>query len=323
MNDPFSKLNSASAEICQGVIANQESLQVSVSDVAGATLIEFAPDGVGTHNAGIELARICMGGLADVLMTDSDRERIEVTTDSPLAACMGCQYAGWPLALDHYFAMASGPIRMLRGKEKVLEEYNLLQTDEAGVIVLESAKRPDESVVQAIADACQLTPSQLTLCLARTSSRPGSLQVVARSLETAMHKLHEIGFDLSVIRHGHGTAPLPPEGSDDLVALGWTNDSVLYGGEVHLVVETTDDAIATVIEQTPSCSSAEFGRPFLELFNHYDRDFYKIDPMLFSPARIAIENRATGKSFVAGEVRDDILAQSFAGSANESGDDQP
>lgn len=319
MNESSTKQNSAAAEICQLVIANRESLGVVVSEVDGATLIEFAPDGTGTYLAGIELARICLGGLADVLMTQSDREQIEVTTESPLVACMGCQYAGWPLAMDHYFAMASGPIRMLRGQEKVLEEYSLLQTDDAGVIVLESAKRPDAAVVQAIAQQCNISPEQLTICLARTSSRPGSLQVVARSVETAMHKLHEIGFDLSVIQQGHGTAPLPPECDDDLVALGWTNDSVLYGGEVHLLVETSDEAIEAVVEKTPSCSSDEFGRPFLELFNHYDRDFYKIDPMLFSPARITIENRTTGKTFAAGEVRDDILSRSFSQSAGDDG----
>ena len=86
MNQIQTKLNSAAAEICRRVIENRESLEVSVADVAGATLIEFAPNGVGTHEAGLELARICLGGLADVILTDGERERIEVSTDSPLAA---------------------------------------------------------------------------------------------------------------------------------------------------------------------------------------------------------------------------------------------
>ena len=307
-------MNSAAAAVCLDMIREPNSNGITSSIVAGATVISFAADGTGSSDGGIALAKICLGGQGLVELLDqtlADRPLVRVEIDCPLAACMGCQYAGWPLSAGKYFAMASGPIRLLRGKEVVLEEYRLTQTDQVGVVVLEASKLPDESVIEVISKECGLPPSELLVCVARTSSIPGSLQVVARSVETALHKLHELKFDLSTVIHGVGTAPLPPATEDDLVALGWTNDAVLYGGQVELQVDTDDGEVAAIIEQTPSCHSVEFGKPFIDLFKHYEYDFYKIDPMLFSPAMITIRNQRTGSIFSAGQIRSDILEKSF------------
>lgn len=316
---PFPPLmNSAAAKLCRQAITDRSTTGVAQSMIGGATILEFAPDKIGTIEAGIALARICLGAAGRVNVGETiDGESgagplIHVEIDQPLAACMGCQYAGWPLSVGKYFAMASGPIRLLRGKEKVLTEYSLSQTDAAAVVVLETAKSPDESVVGAICDDANVPAEQLLICVARTSSIPGSLQVVARSVETAMHKLHELHFDLTTITRGVGSAPLPPKTDDDMVALGWTNDSVLYGATVELTVDTDDELLKGIVDKTPSCSSKEFGRPFIELFKHYEYDFYKIDPMLFSPAKIVFHNSRTGNSFSAGEIRSDILKRSFA-----------
>ena len=136
--------------------------------------------------------------------------------------------------------------------------------------------------------------------------------MVARSVETALHKFHELDFDLATIKSGAGWAPLPPAAKDDLTALGWTNDAILYGGHVDLSVETTDEAIEKVIDSVASMASPDFGTPFLEIFESYDRDFYKIDKLLFSPAQIVINNISTGRVFESGEIRNDILKQSFS-----------
>jgi methenyltetrahydromethanopterin cyclohydrolase len=309
-------VNSATAAELQTALTQSSELGIESSTVTGATVVQFAAQGSGSVKAGILLARICLGldgqiRVADPVADQLQRPQIEVAIANPLVACMGCQYAGWPLSVGKYFAMASGPARLLRGKEEVLTEYGLTQPDSTAVVVLESSKLPNEDAINQIANDCGVETGQLFVCVARTSSIPGSLQVVARSVETAMHKLHEIGFDLSTVKSGNGVAPLPPETDDDLVALGWTNDAMLYGAEVHLQVETDDKAIESIIESTPSCSSDEFGSSFLDLFKKYDYDFYKIDKMLFSPAKITIENVSSGNRFSAGEIRNDILAQSF------------
>ena len=41
-------------------------------------------------------------------------------------------------------------------------------------------------------------------------------------------------------------------------------------------------------------------------------DFYAIDPMLFSPAKVIVTAIETGKSFRAGELNFDLLDASFS-----------
>ena len=292
----------------------------------GARMLNFAADGNGTIDAGLKLAEICMGGLGQVTLapaTEGDTlplPRINVSTDHPLLACIAAQYAGWPLSGntdDDFFAMCSGPARSLRGKESVLENYALIHSADEAVGVLETNQLPPQATVADFAKQCSVELKNVTLCLASTASIPGSLQVVARSVETALHKLHELKFDLATIKSGFGSAPLPPIAKDDLTALGWTNDAILYGTSVNLSVETTDEAIKKIIDSVPSMSSSDFGTAFLDIFNRYEQDFYKIDKMLFSPAQITIHNIATGNTFQSGQIRNDILKSSYAISASE------
>ena len=287
-------------------------------NVNGAAVIRFQnSDHAVATEAGKLLAQVCLGGRGDVSIVSSPFQltennlAVKVEIESPLIPCIGCQYAGWPISHEDFFAMASGPIRLIRGKESVLQEYSLHQSDTQAVVVLETAKQPTPSVVQAIASETGIQNSGLTICLASTSSLPGRIQIVARSVETAMHKLHELDFDLRSVRSGTGIAPIPPNGNDDLAALGWTNDSMLYGAEVKLQVDGDDAALEQLVDRIPSCSSDEFGKPFIELFKHFDYDFYKIDPLLFSPAKVVLENINTGRIFEAGAIRPDILQSSF------------
>ena len=78
--------------------------------------------------------------------------------------------------------------------------------------------------------------------LTPTTSAAGNTQVVARVLEVALHKAHELGFDLSHVVDGVATAPLPSPTPDGGAAMGRTNDAILYGGRVHLSVRGSDDA---------------------------------------------------------------------------------
>lgn len=312
------QLHSNAAAIVQRILRSDHT-DIVHHKVADATVLDFAVGRPGSISAGLQLAEVCMAGMADVALTPGNQYQLPlplvvVRTDHPLIACVGSQYAGWPISTDNYFAMCSGPARSLRGKEAILIEHELISKPNESTIavgVFESNQLPDKTVVEQFATDCGVGTNQVTICVARTASLPGSIQVVARSVETALHKLHEIGFDLNTIRSGFGSAPLPPIASDDLTSLGWTNDAVLYGGQVHLWVETEDAAIEQVLPELPSSSSSDFGEPFLNIFNRYDRDFYKIDKLLFSPAHVVINNLTTGKTFVAGQCRNDILQTSF------------
>ena len=108
-------------------------------------------------------------------------------------------------------------------------------------------------------------------------------------------------------------APLPPVAKDDLTGIGNTNDAILYGGEVTLWLSADDDRLAELIPRIPSSASADHGQPFGELFERYNRDFYKIDPLLFSPAVVNIVNLKSGRLFRAGKFMPHVLQRSFSG----------
>jgi methenyltetrahydromethanopterin cyclohydrolase len=157
-------------------------------------------------------------------------------------------------------------------------------------------------------------PESLTLLVAPTASAAGTLQVVARSLETALHKLHDLGFDLRRIVRGRAAAPLPPAGAgkNDLVAIGRTNDAILYGGHAVLEVTGDDASLAAIAARAVSGASADHGSPFLDLFERAGRDFYALDPALFAPAVIELVNLDTGTVHRHGEPAPAIVARSFA-----------
>ena len=96
-----------------------------------------------------------------------------------------------------------------------------------------------------------------------------------------------------------------------MTGMGRANDAILYGGTVHLFVDSTNDEAQDLAKKMPSNTSSDYGRPFGQIFKSYEYDFFKIDPMLFSPAKVIITSTQTGKSFTAGELNADLLKQSF------------
>lgn len=162
-----------------------------------------------------------------------------------------------------------------------------------------------------IASECGVGVEQTTLCVAPTRSLAGVIQVVARSIETAMHKLHELGFDLQQVVSAHGCAPIPPMAKDFAEGIGRTNDAILYGGQVTLWVDSTDENIEAIGAKVPSLASKDFGKPFAKTFREYQYDFYKVDPGLFAPAMVTFVNLRSGRSYRYGKLFPEILKDSF------------
>lgn len=224
---------------------------------------------------------------------------------------MAAQYAGWEIKGDDYFAMGSGPMRAAAAREPLFEHLGYRESPDACVGVLEASALPGDDVAATIAEKCGVPPAALTLLVASTRSLAGTVQVVARSVETAMHKLHELGADLTAIESGWGCAPLPPPAADDLAAIGRTNDAILYGGSVTLHLRGDDDALAELAAELPSNASRDYGRPFAEVLAAHGGDFYQVDPLLFSPAQVTLINLTTGRTFRGGELNAEVLARSF------------
>jgi methenyltetrahydromethanopterin cyclohydrolase len=139
------------------------------------------------------------------------------------------------------------------------------------------------------------------------------VQIAARVVETALHKLHEVGFDVRRVVAGYGSCPLPPVAGDDMEGIGRTNDAVLYGGRVHLTVEGDDDALRDLVERLPASASSDYGEPFGSVLSRANFDFYAIDPLLFSPALIRLTSVGSGRSFEAGRIDLAVLERSFWG----------
>ncbi len=310
-------LNECAWTIAESVASRPEDLGVVVHDCpSGARLIDFGVDARGGLEAGVELARICTSGLADVAIVPGRiagkaLPLIQVWTDHPVAACLASQYAGWQLQHEKFFAMGSGPMRAAYGKEPIFEKIGRRESPQCVVGVLETRKQPPIEVVEKIASGCGVAPANVTLAYAPTASLAGGLQIVARSVETALHKLAELGFDLDRIVSGHGLAPLPPVAKNDLAAIGRTNDSILYAASVTLFVRGDDGSIEELGPRVPSSSSRDFGEPFAELFSRFNHDFYAIDPLLFSPAEIVFQNLETGRVHSFGKISEGVIEHSF------------
>jgi methenyltetrahydromethanopterin cyclohydrolase len=138
--------------------------------------------------------------------------------------------------------------------------------------------------------------------LTPTTSAAGTTQVVARVLEVALHKAHELGFALAHIVDGVASAPLPAASPDGAAAMGRTNDAILYGGRVHLSVRGSDAAARDLARHLPSCNSRDYGRSFAEIFKAVGNDFYKIDPALFAPAEVWVSSLDSGNTWHGGAI---------------------
>jgi methenyltetrahydromethanopterin cyclohydrolase len=273
--------------------------------------------GSGGIEAGRRIAEICLGGLGRVsLISDATQTRwpltLSVASSQPVLACLASQYAGWSLQEGKFFALGSGPARALARKEALFAELDYRDQAEHAVLVLESAKPPPAAIVEKVASDCGVAPDHLGVIYAPTQSLAGSVQVVARVLEVALHKAHEHHFPLDRIRDGAAAAPLAPPHPDFVTAMGRTNDAIIFGGRVHLFVTGPEAAARDLAEHLPSSTSRDYGKPFADIFRAAKGDFYAIDGALFSPAAALVTALETGRTFHSGQINPIALDASFA-----------
>jgi methenyltetrahydromethanopterin cyclohydrolase len=236
---------------------------------------------------------------------------VTVWTDHPAVSCMASQYAGWAISVEQFFAMGSGPLRAHARVERELFD-KLAYAEEAtrGVLVLEGRVLPTDAVAAWVAQKARLQPSQLTFVIAPTASLAGGAQISARILETGLHKIERLGFDVRRVVSAMGTAPIPPVAKNDLRAIGRTNDCILYGGQARYTIRAGDAELAELAPKVPASASRDYGTAFYDIFQRYQGDFYKIDPLLFSPAEVWLTSADTGRTFHAGHLNAEVLMAS-------------
>ena len=310
-------LNHRAQQLVDRLLPQADDLRIAVHDLpTGGRVIDCGVDVPGSLQAGLALARICLADLGTVDLVSTDLAgwtwpALQVRTDHPLAACLFSQYAGWQIAVDKFFAMGSGPMRAAAAREELFPQLNYHERPETTVGVLETRQLPGQEIFEHLAERTRVATRATTLLVAPTASLAGTVQVVSRIVETALHKLHELRFDVTRIASALGTAPLSPVAADDLTGIGWTNDAILYGGRVTLWVRGDDRSLEEIGPWVPSLAAPSHGRPFLQLFEEAGRDFYQLDPQLFSPAEVVFQNIETGRVHRFGKIAVDVLSQSF------------
>jgi methenyltetrahydromethanopterin cyclohydrolase len=314
-------VNGRAAVLVERFVADAHQLKVGVTRGSlGELLIDAGAHHLGSIETGMRIAEICMGGLGRVSLELSPATPnwpwcLVSRSSNPVVACLASQYAGWRLSQEDeekFFALGSGPARALGRREPLFEKLDYVDRATHATLVLEGARPPPPAIVSKVARDCGVEPANLTFIYAPTQSLAGGAQIVARSLEVALHKAYELGFSLDRIVDGVGAAPLSPPHPDFVTAMGRTNDAIIYAGQVQLFVTGSAGDARDLAQKLPSEASRDYGRPFGEIFKHVNGDFYAIDPMLFSPAAVSVTAIETGQTFRSGRVNLGLLDASFS-----------
>jgi methenyltetrahydromethanopterin cyclohydrolase len=291
------------------------------------TIVDAGVEAKGGFLAGKLVTEICLGGYGQAKILpaqfgDVVLPSIYVQTDYPAIATLASQFAGWRIKVGKYSAIGSGPARALSRKPKELyEKLEYEEDSEVAVLVLETNKKPPEELIQKVSKQCKVTPENIFLVLISTSCLAGSTQVSGRIVETGLHKLEKVGLDPKVVQYAWGYAPIIPLHPRFDEAMGRTNDAILYGGTAYYIVDyENDDELEKIVKVAPSSASRmiqeakELARKsprFLDIFKEAGFDFYEIDPNIFAPAIVVVNNMRTGKVFRAGTLDVDTLKGSF------------
>ncbi len=291
---------------------------IKVTKARGATIVDAGIGAKGGFEAGRLITEICMGGCGHAQITCKTYGCLElpsifVYTDHPVIATLGCQYAGWQISEDGYFAIGSGPARALAQKPReICREIGYKDDFDKAIVVLETGKHPSTKLIERFAQDCGIPAKNLAIILTPTTSTAGATQVAGRIVETGIHKLRKLGLDPNTILLALGCAPIPPPHPKFAHAMARTNDAILYGGTAHYIVShDNEEELRKIVEKVPSKASKDYGKPFIEIFKEANHDFYRVDPNLFAPAVVTVSNMRTGVTFRSGELNEGALARSF------------
>ncbi|QZP37498.1 methenyltetrahydromethanopterin cyclohydrolase [Halobaculum magnesiiphilum] len=305
-------LNRMAVELVDEALDFADELNIAGYELdSGATVVDFGVEADGGLEAGLLLAEIQTAGLATLQtrmgrVDDSPTPYVELTTDHPGIALLGCQKAGWELETEHFSGLGSGPARALVGEEREFQALGYYDEFDLTVLCVESATLPDDEVVEHVAEKANVNEQAVFLPTTALGSTAGSVTAAARAAELAVFRLFELGYDPEHVKSVAGSAPVAPVSYDETEAMGRTNDALAYGGEVHLTVAEEFDRF----DEVPSNAADEHGRPFADVFADADYDFYELDESVFAPAEVTVDV-LDGPTYALGETREDLLAESF------------
>jgi methenyltetrahydromethanopterin cyclohydrolase len=315
-------VNGRASTLVQEVVARADELNVEVSrSSAGATIIDMGQRVPGSWEAGRLYAEITMGGLAEISFARDEIDgrslrSVVVSTSHPVEACWVSQKHADRRPGDPDDVILAGPAKaLLKPADPSVVAAGYVETHHEAVAPLQLERPVTDDDISWIADACQIETEDVFVLVAPTPSLVCAIQVAARSVDNAMHRLHAAGVGLFEVEHLIGSAPVPPLADDALTALGRINDSLMYGTSVTAIVRHDGDLgeVAKLVTTQPRDTVA---RPFLEIFEAADRDFHEVSLEVFCIADIQLNDPSRGITTSAGERNLDLLRSSFFGAGS-------
>ncbi len=305
-------LNRMAIELVDEALDFAEELDIGAHELDNeATVLDFGVDFDGGIESGLLLAEIQTAGLATV-QTRMDEvggapiPHVELSTDHPALALLCSQKAGWEVTTESFEGLGSGPARALVGEEEEFSRVGYHDAFDLTVLALESDQLPDESVAEQVADMADVEPSGVFLPVFPSASIAGSVTMAARAAELAAFRLSELGYDPLDIVSVSASAPVAPIAEDEQAAMARTNDALAYGGQVHLTVREEFDRFGDIA----STATDEYDKPFAQIFEDVDWDFYEVEDGVFAPAQVTVDVLG-GSTTVYGETNEELLAESF------------
>ena len=252
------------------------------------------------------MAEGAMGGLGSIaLVMDRASDKwpfsVEVRSSQPVLACLGSQYAGWNLSSEGYFAMGSGPARALARVEPLFRPCPIATPHRRQCLSWRPPNRRRRKSWRRSPEPPDCLPKSSPSSIAPTQSLAGTVQIVSRVLEVALHKANDLKFPLDNIVDGIGAAPIPAPHP------GFPHRHGPHQRRHHLWRASPSFSCADrrrprkrLAQKLPSSASRDYGQPFAKIFKQFKGDFYAIDPLLFSPAEVIVTAIETGDTFRAG-----------------------
>lgn len=308
-------LNLRALRVFDHMVRSKDEIGVEVLEIGGSTVIDAGVKVRGSFEAGVYISLLTISDLGDVKITHTKvggmtLPAVRIFTHSPFLSLMASQLAGWSIKVGNFQAMGSGPARILARKpKKLFEKMEYSESCEHGVIFLESSSLPTPEAIHEIASKCGISPENLRVAVASSSSMSGVTQIAARVAESGLHKMYSLGMDVRKVRFALGVAPIPPLAGDDVRCSSVANDCIMYCGETYYVVD--GEEFLENASMIPSCSSKQYGKPFYDIFREANFDFYSVDPLLFAPAVVTINEAGSGKTVCAGKKNEEVLLRSF------------
>ncbi|HZJ90891.1 MAG TPA: methenyltetrahydromethanopterin cyclohydrolase [Oscillospiraceae bacterium] len=316
----FSVNQEAVRIVKEKIIPNAEMLQCEIHHLKnGATVIDMGLDARGGYMAGKLFVEATLGGMGYVdfgrfTLGEIDLPSIDVYIDQPQTATLSSQFSGWNLTEGYekgeITPVGSGPARAIY-KDFGSIGWPYQDNHHETVFAAQTTEMPDEAMAADVAEKCGISPKNVYILATITGSLAGSIQVCSRSVETSTFCMFKKGFPLEAVISGMGVSPIPPPTSDELSAMDRVNTALMYGAIVRYLVDCEDSDIEAFLKLAPFNVSPRFGEHFSDLFEEGNRNFNEVDKSIHTVACYEITNFRTGRTFRAGEFREDLLAKSF------------